>query len=79
MIRAGIESPLIRDVRGLGLMLGVELSKEPLRFVSGGAHNIATILAMVLVGMAVYVVSLYLLQRGHVLEVKGLIMARFRR
>jgi O-antigen/teichoic acid export membrane protein len=64
---------------GVLMILGVELSKEPLRFVGGGAHNIATILAMVLVGMAVYVASLYLLQRDHVLEVKGLIMARFRR
>jgi len=65
---------------GCGLLMAaaVQLSKEPLRLVGGGAHSIVTVIGMVLVGVLVYVVALYLVQRVQVREVKGLLLARFR-
>jgi O-antigen/teichoic acid export membrane protein len=63
---------------GILMMAAVQLSKEPLRIAGGGAHGILTVIGMVLVGIVVYTTTLYFMQRDQVLEVKGLIMARFR-
>ncbi len=64
---------------GLLMMAAVQFSKEPLRLLGGGTHGIATVIAMVLAGALVYILTLYFVQRDQVLEVKGLLMARFRR
>jgi O-antigen/teichoic acid export membrane protein len=63
---------------GLLMMAAVHLSKEPLRWLNGGTHGIVTVIGMVIVGIAVYTPALYLVQRDPVLEVKGLLLARFR-
>lgn len=64
---------------GLVMMIAVELSKWPLGLVGGGHRGIATVIGMILVGVLAYTVTLYFVQREQVLEVKGLLYARFRR
>jgi len=72
-------APVPALASGLLMAVGVHLSKEPLRLIVGaGTHGIVTVIAMVVVGIIVYTAALYIAQRELVLEIKGLIVDRFR-
>lgn len=64
---------------GLAMVIAVEISKWPLRMIASVGHGVPMLIGMVLVGGVVYAVSLYFVQREQVQEVKGLLLARFRR
>jgi O-antigen/teichoic acid export membrane protein len=72
-------TPIPALAAGLLMMAAVQLSKEPLRAIGGGTHGIASVVIMVFIGVTIYTVALYFMQREQVLEVKELIFARFRR
>ncbi|MBP1647996.1 MAG: rane protein of unknown function [Bacteroidetes bacterium] len=72
-----VTAPLPAIAAGLVMMGAVQLSKEPLRLAGGGGHGVATVIGLVIVGVAAYGIVLFLIQRPLVLEVKELIRARF--
>lgn len=57
---------------GCVMMLGVQLSKAPLLYLAGGEPNLVTVLALILIGIVVYVLLAVWLQRSLVLEAMDL-------
>ena len=61
-----------------GMMLGVYLSKDPLLHAVGGEHTLVSLGTMVAIGVVLYCIILFLIQRSLVLEIIDLAFSRFR-
>ncbi len=65
-------------VAGLIMIVGVQLSKVPLAQLAGGTHNLATLIAMVVIGALLYILTTFLMQRALILEAVSVALSVFK-
>lgn len=61
-------------VAGIIMMLGVQASKTPLAQLAGGKQNLFTLVALVAIGAALYLISVFFLQRALILEAMSVVL-----
>ena len=65
-------------VAGIIMVVGVQLSKAPLAQLMGGKHNLATLIAMAVIGALLYLLTTFLMQRALILEALSVALSVFK-